>query len=91
MDRDDPTPRDLTCRELAAFVMDYLDDALPAAERTAFEAHLASCPDCVLYLASYREAVRLAKAHGNADEAHAPELPEDLVHAILAARRGRKP
>jgi len=26
----DPTIRDLTCRELADFVMDYLDDVLPA-------------------------------------------------------------
>jgi anti-sigma factor RsiW len=89
MDDADRTPRALTCRELAAFVMDYLDGALPAAERAAFEAHLAECPECVVYLRSYRDTVRLAKTHGVPDDARAADMPEDLVDAILAARRRR--
>jgi anti-sigma factor RsiW len=90
MDHDDTTPRDLTCRELAEFVMDYLDEALSAGERTVFEAHLAVCEDCIAYLRSYREAVRLGKAYGQDDDRHAPEMPEDLVQAILASRRSDK-
>jgi anti-sigma factor RsiW len=90
MDHDDATPRDLTCRELVAFVLDYLDDALPLPERVAFESHLAGCEDCLVYLRSYRETVRLGKAHGEADDGAAPDMPEDLVQAILAARRGEK-
>jgi len=82
MGHDDPTPPSLTCRDVTAFVMDYLDDVLPTIERAAFEAHLAACPDCVVYLASYREAVRLAKTHGTVDD----HMPEELVQAILAAR-----
>ncbi len=90
MDDADSKPRDLTCRELVAFVMEYLDDVLPAAERTAFEMHLAECRDCAVYLRSYREAVRLGKTFGaRDDERAAAEMPEDLVQAILAARRRR--
>ena len=85
----DPTIRDLTCRELADFVMDYLDDVLPAPERASFEAHLAECQDCVVYVRSYRETVRLGKTYGKVDEGRAPDMPEDLVQAILAARRAK--
>ena len=81
----DPTPRAFTCRDFTTFVADYLDDALSADDRTAFEHHIATCPECVVYLASYRAAVRLARTHGA--DAPATELPEELVQAILAARR----
>jgi anti-sigma factor RsiW len=87
MDRSAHPPRDLTCRELAELVMDYLDDALPAADRAAFEAHLAECEDCVVYLRSYRDTVRLGKTFGGADDGRPPEMPEELVQAILASRR----
>jgi anti-sigma factor RsiW len=91
MDHDDATSRDLTCRELTAFVADYLDDALPPAARVAFEAHLGACEDCIVYLRSYRETIRLEKAHGKADDQNPPEMPEELVQAILAGRRDGKP
>ena len=51
----------LSCRELIEFLADYLEAGLPPAEHAAFEAHLALCPDCVTYLASYRETIRLGK------------------------------
>lgn len=82
----DDTPRALTCRELNAFVVDYLDDALPLADRAAFEAHLAACEDCLVYLRSYRAAVALGKTYGD-PAADPPPMPEELVQAILAARR----
>lgn len=85
MAHDDPTPRDLTCRELADFVMAYLDDELAPAERRDFEAHLAECPDCIAYVRSYRATVELGRTRGGDDAV--PEMPEDLVEAILAARR----
>ena len=87
---DDRTSPELTCRELASFVMDYLDGALPGAERTAFEAHLAACPECVVYLRSYRDTVPLAKTHGVPDDARVADMPEDLIDAILASRRRRE-
>jgi anti-sigma factor RsiW len=79
---------DLTCRAIVALVGDHLDGALPAAERAAFEAHVAGCRDCRLYLRTYRDAVALAKAAAVDDEVPS-DMPEDLVRAILAAR-GRR-
>jgi anti-sigma factor RsiW len=59
----DPTaPTDLTCRELTELVTDYLEDALPAAERTRFEAHLAECEGCRRYLAQMRATVDITGA-----------------------------
>jgi anti-sigma factor RsiW len=78
----------MTCQELVAFLMDYLDGDLPEATRLHFEEHLAECTDCVAYLATYREAVRLGKAAcAEAEGTAPPEVPEDLVQAVLSARR----
>ena len=78
----------MTCRELTDFLYDYLDGNLAPAERARFEAHLGECPDCVTYLRSYRETVRLGKAVCQADhDAIDDEVPEELVEAILAARK----
>lgn len=76
----------MTCREVVDFLMDYLGGDLPAAERAVFEAHLGKCPPCVAYLDMYKATVRLGKA-ACCDENQAREVPEDLVQAILAARR----
>jgi anti-sigma factor RsiW len=78
----------MTCRELVDFLMDYVDGLLSEPERLCFEEHLGECPDCVAYLASYREAVRLGKeACASGEDAIPAEVPEDLVRAVLAARR----
>jgi anti-sigma factor RsiW len=77
----------MTCRELVEFLMDYLDGVLPEPERSCFEEHLGECPDCIAYLASYREAVRLGKEACTTGDAIPAEVPEDLVRAVLAARR----
>ena len=52
-------PRDLVCQEVVELVTDYLDGALPAADRRRFERHLAGCPHCTEYLAQMRETIRL--------------------------------
>ncbi|MEW6270215.1 MAG: zf-HC2 domain-containing protein [Thermodesulfobacteriota bacterium] len=81
---------ELTCRELAGFLSDYLAGELPADERERFERHLGECEDCVAYLASFEQAVRLGRAAFAADDAPLPDdVPGALVRAILAARRGR--
>jgi anti-sigma factor RsiW len=50
---------EMTCRELVELVTAWLDDALPAAERARFEAHLAECPYCRTYLAQMRQTAQL--------------------------------
>jgi anti-sigma factor RsiW len=80
-------PRMLTCRELIEFLADYVEGELSADERARFDAHLAVCPHCVDYLHGYRESIRLGRA-AFADATDVPdEVPEELVDAILAARK----
>ena len=44
----------LSCQELVELVTDYLDDALPPAERVRFDAHIAGCDGCTGYLEQIR-------------------------------------
>ena len=82
-----PHPASITCREIAEFLLEYTDGALPARERTEFDRHIEECPPCVAYIATYTRTVRLEKAAlcGPSDEIP-PDVPEALVRAILAAR-----
>jgi len=78
----------VTCRELADFIADYLSEALPGETRAHFERHLGACSNCVIYLEGYRETVKLGQAAFDDPDAPVPEtVPEELVKAILAARR----
>ena len=77
----------LTCRELIDFIAAYLDEELPDDVRARFDAHLSVCPACVSYLSSYRETLRLEQRVLCDDDAVPDEVPDELVSAILAARR----
>lgn len=76
---------ELSCREIIDFVMAYLDGDLPERERAIFDAHLSICPDCVNYVESYKSTIALTKQTKLPTDA-AP-IPDDLVRAILAARK----
>jgi anti-sigma factor RsiW len=78
----------VTCRELADFIADYLSEALPGDTRTHFERHLGACSTCGRYLEGYRETVKLGRSAFDDPDAPVPDtVPEELVKAILAARR----
>ena len=80
----------MTCREFADFMADYLAGELPVPTRDAFDRHLSLCPNCRAYLAGYRDTVRLGKAaFDDEDAAVPPSVPEQLVKAILDARKSR--
>jgi anti-sigma factor RsiW len=78
----------LTCRECVEFLMDYLEETLAADVRATFERHLTACPNCVRYLESYKTTTTVCKKvfAAPADE-RLPAVPEELIQAILAARR----
>jgi hypothetical protein len=80
------TADELTCRDVAEFVAGYVANELDARARVLFDEHLAECPDCVVYLRSYTDTVRLTK-HACDLGAIEAGVPERLVRAILAARR----
>ena len=80
----------VTCREFADFMADYLSGELAPELRQPFDYHLSLCVNCERYLASYRETVALGKRAFDDVDAELPsEVPEDLVKAILAARSHR--
>ena len=78
----------MTCHELIEFLSAYVDGELSEDVRFRFDAHVAACPECSAYLKSYEATVKLAKtAVGGSDDPVPADVPEDLVKAILAARR----
>lgn len=81
----------MTCREVADFLMAYLDGELPPPALAEFDQHLHRCENCRHYLARYKAATALGKRAFDDDNvtAAAAGVPEDLIHAILAARARR--
>jgi anti-sigma factor RsiW len=78
----------MTCREFTAFIIDYYAGELPVGTVASFELHLALCPNCVQYLRQYETTVSLERAAFSEPDGTLPaEVPEELVQAILAARR----
>lgn len=78
----------LTCRDFVLFLDEYLSGSLAEDRRALFNAHLAQCPSCVTYMKTYQAAVELGRAVLPGSEAPVPkEVPEELVQAILAARK----
>jgi anti-sigma factor RsiW len=74
----------VTCEEIDAFLMAYLDGALPPARLERFEEHLAGCAQCRVYLLQYRQTVLLGQSAF--DAASPTPVPRELVGAILSAR-----
>jgi anti-sigma factor RsiW len=72
----------VTCREVIGFIMDYLDGALAAGERSEFEKHLAVCRSCVAYLKTYEMTIRMESVTRIEDVT----VPEELVRAILSSK-----
>ena len=81
----------MNCREFTEFLHEYMCGGLPADQRAEFEKHLAECPWCVAYLASYRKTILLEKAaFAGSEQASQPaDAPEELIQAILHARSRR--
>jgi anti-sigma factor RsiW len=72
---------ELVCRDVVEVVTDYLEGAMPSAERQRFEVHLAECPFCVEYVEQMRTV-------GGALRGISPdELPPERREALLAAFR----
>jgi hypothetical protein len=82
----------LTCREIAEFLLGYLERELDEQVLAEFDTHLHRCPPCEVYLETYRETVELVRRCGKrecdeADKAKWQKPPEDLVQAILKAKQ----
>jgi anti-sigma factor RsiW len=72
-----------TCRDLSNFLLDYVGGDLSQQVRAEFEAHIARCPDCHIFLAQYERTITVS--HAAYDEVQTDPLPNDLVNAIVKA------
>ena len=79
----------MNCRECATFLDEYFDGTLELTARTSFEFHLSRCANCVRYLESYRSTLSLERAAYDDPTVQRPDIPEDLIRAILDARASR--
>jgi anti-sigma factor RsiW len=66
----------ITCQRAVELVTDYLEGALPSAERARLEKHLLGCPGCTAYIEQMRIAIA---ALGRIE----PAPPEPAVRAEL--------
>lgn len=71
---------ELMCRGVVDRLADLLDGVLVPAERGRVDAHLAICPRCVEFIASYRTAGRLVR---EATEAAMPPASRDALRRRL--------
>ena len=77
----------MNCREVSGFLHDYIEGELPEDVRAEFERHLDACTNCHEYLAQYRKTIERSATLSRRDE---PEIPEDLVKAVLNTIATRK-
>ncbi len=49
----------LVCQQVVELITDYLEDALPRAQRRRLEAHLKGCEHCTEYLEQIRATIKL--------------------------------
>ena len=77
----------MTCQEVVEVLSDYLEGAMPAAERLRLEDHLDRYPGCANYLEQLRTTIRLTGALR--EETLPAPLPDQLLDAFRAWRAGR--
>jgi anti-sigma factor RsiW len=75
---------DVVCASGVELLADYLEGALNPDVAAALEAHVAACPRCVAFMASYRETPRILR------QATAVELPADVEESLRAFLRSRR-
>ena len=78
----------ITCKDFADFIGRYLDGELSDAESSEFDAHMKLCPSCIDYMESIKTTQECCKCMCDDPEAEVPaEVPEDLIQAILRAKK----
>ena len=77
----------MKCRELAEFLFEYVSGDLPNESRTHFEFHLSKCKNCHEYLVQYQMTIKAGKIACDEMSDELPRIPDDLVKAVMAARK----
>ena len=74
----------VVCMSGVELLMEYMEGALDPDLRSAIEAHVAGCPRCEAFIASYRETPRIVR------EATRIEMPADLEASLQTALRNAR-
>jgi anti-sigma factor RsiW len=76
----------LSCQELVELVTDYLEGALSPADRSRFDAHIAGCDGCTMYLRQMREMLEVLGELTT--ESLSPQAEADLLGAFRSWKAG---
>jgi len=76
--------RELACASGVALLMDYLEGVLSPDVRADVDSHVAGCPKCAAFVASYVETPRIFR------EATATAMPADLPASLLVFLRAQR-
>jgi anti-sigma factor RsiW len=74
---------DIACASGVDLLMDYLEGVLPPDVTAALEAHVAACPRCTAFVASYQATPRILR------DATGVTMPKDLEESLQAFLRER--
>ena len=75
--------KEIACLSGVELLMDYLEGVLPADLHAALQAHVAGCPRCTAFVASYCNTSRILR------DATAVTLPADIEASLKAFLRAR--
>jgi hypothetical protein len=78
----------LTCRDVLALLLDYLEATLDDHTVAHFERHLADCAPCRAYLRTYERSRKLA---GQVSRVEMPPEMRDRLRELLLSRLGPRP
>ncbi len=77
---------EMTCQELVELITAWLDNALAPADRARFDAHVAECPYCQLYLDQIQRTASLLG--GMSEQAIGPAARDELLVLFRDWKRG---
>ena len=76
----EPARATITCEQVTALLIDYVAGDLDPATSLVLEQHVQNCPDCIAFLRTYRESIRLTRTLRYED---IPEELRDRLHTVL--------
>jgi anti-sigma factor RsiW len=76
----EPAGATITCEQVTALLIDYVAGDLDPTTTLVLEWHMQNCPDCMAFLRTYRESIRLTRTLRYED---IPGELQDRVHAVL--------
>jgi predicted anti-sigma-YlaC factor YlaD len=83
-------PGMLTCQEVDRFLYDFHQGNLSFSQQFKFKVHIFMCHECRTYVKEYKDTIRLSK-EGFSIAQPIEKVPEDLMSAILKARKLSEP